>query len=450
LINKINGGIPLEELVLQVKIRIGQDKRISISSVVKAVEEANLNKQVLRQILEGIQEQEVDRLCGDKYARNQNSQWERAGTSDKTIGTRLGKTKIKLAKVRDTLTNNVFKPLKERIDLKGKKVYQDDISILGVELASKMTYRDACKEGKRIIEEFPSPHTINRRAKEYGEAIVHFNRSEIREKAEIVMADGTKVHGMHKGKNEVKAIIGLDKHGNKSLLGVTVNRSWYRAAYETKDMVSETAALIGDAEKEMRYALLKKDMKFQLDNIHAAREVGYKLWQENVPRDTRESILKELKTLLYTLKNSVEKHAKDGDMNRLEKRVKTTLEGLKELANNVSKLGCWRTSRFIQSSANYMVTYALLMIKGIKIPWNSNTIERLMGEIAKRVKNKWMHWSTKGLEALINLILVRYTSEETYERFYHKVQGLGSRFISIEVKIHAISKPTEKGNSNRS
>jgi len=50
-------------------------------------------------------------------------------------------------------------------------------------------------------------------------------------------------HGMHKGKNEVNAIIGLDKDGNKSLLGVTVNRSWYRAAFEVKDMVSETATL---------------------------------------------------------------------------------------------------------------------------------------------------------------------------------------------------------------
>jgi len=192
------------------------------------------------------------------------------------------------------------------VDLKGKKVYQDDISILGVELASKMTYRDASKEGKRLIEEFPSAHTINRRAKELGEAIVQFNRSEVsKEKAEIVMADGTKVHGMWKGKNEVKAIIGLDSLGNKSLLGVTVNRSMYRAAFEVKDMVSETAILVGDAEKEMRLALLKKDMKFQLDNVHATREVGYKLWQENIPRDIRESILRELKTLLYTLKNSV-------------------------------------------------------------------------------------------------------------------------------------------------
>jgi transposase-like protein len=440
----------MEEIIvyLQLKIAIPEDKKVSVSSIAKAVDESDLDKHVLRQILEAIQEDEVLRLCGDKYARNQDSQWERAGTSNKTVGTKLGKIKIKLVKVRDTIDDKVFKPLKEKVDLKGKKVYQDDISILGVELASKMTYRDASKEGRRLIEDFPSAHTINRRAKEYGEAIAHFNRSEVsKEKVEIVMADGTKVHGMHKGKNEVKAIIGLDSLGNKSLLGVTVNRSWYRAAFEVKDMVSETAILVGDAEKEMRLALLKKDMKFQLDNVHATSEVGYKLWQENIPRNIRESILRELKTLLYTLKNSVEKHALDGDMDRLEKRVKTTLKGLKNLADKVSRLGCWGAAKFIKSSANYMVTYALLMIKGIKTPYSSNIIERLMGEIAKRVKNKWMHWSTRGLEAIINLILVRYTSEATYEKFYREVQGLGSRFISMKVKVYSVSQPT--GNSNR-
>jgi len=36
---------------------------------------------------------------------------------------------MRLEKVRDTLTGKVSKPLKERIDLKGKKAYQDDISI---------------------------------------------------------------------------------------------------------------------------------------------------------------------------------------------------------------------------------------------------------------------------------------------------------------------------------
>jgi len=44
-----------------------------------------------------------------------------------------------------------------------------------------------------------------------------------------------------------------------------------------------------------------------------------------------------------------------------------------------------------------------------------------MGEISKRTKHKWMRWTTKGLETILNLILTRYVSEESYEVFKHRM-----------------------------
>ncbi len=40
-----------------------------------------------------------------------------------------------------------------------------------------------------------------------------------------------------------------------------------------------------------------------------------------------------------------------------------------------------------------------------------------MGEISKRVKHKWMRWTTSGLEAILRLILVRYTEPDRYREF---------------------------------
>jgi len=50
-------------------------------------------------------------------------------------------------------------------------------------------------------------------------------------------------------------------------------------------------------------------------------------------------------------------------------------------------------------------------MKGVKIPYTNNLIERLMGEIAKRVKNRWAHWSTKGLQNILNFLLVGFSLE---------------------------------------
>ena len=47
--------------------------------------------------------------------------------------------------------------------------------MISAELATRLTYRDAVKEGKQFIKDFPSACTINRRVIEYGEKIKTFN-----------------------------------------------------------------------------------------------------------------------------------------------------------------------------------------------------------------------------------------------------------------------------------
>jgi len=59
-----------------------------------------------------------------------------------------------------------------------------------------------------------------------------------------------------------------------------------------------------------------------------------------------------------------------------------------------------------------------------------------MGEISKRTKHKWMRWTTKGLETILNLILTRYVSEESYLVFKHTMMKSDNlRFIKGEVEI---------------
>jgi hypothetical protein len=45
-----------------------------------------------------------------------------------------------------------------------------------------------------------------------------------------------------------------------------------------------------------------------------------------------------------------------------------------------------------------------------------NRVERLMGEVSKRCKHMWMHWSPKGLRNILTLIPVRYTDEALKEK----------------------------------
>jgi len=144
----------------------------------------------------------------------------------------------------------------------------------------------------------------------------------------------------------------------------------------------------------------------------------YKLWAEGMSRQERETVGVEMKQLLYTLVNSVKKHLEDYDGEALRNRIESTVKGLIALAERLKMKGYPKTAAFIKSNAKFMVTFAKLALKNIQIPYTSNVIERLMGEISKRCKHKWMHWSTEGLENILQIILVRYTNPQFYKQFW--------------------------------
>ena len=75
--------------------------------------------------------------------------------------------------------------------------------------------------------------------------------------------------------------------------------------------MDKEAVIIGDADREMKNALVKGKMRFQLDLIHVLRDTSFKLWQDReMTLEDRKRIIRRLETLLFSLKNSVEKHRK--------------------------------------------------------------------------------------------------------------------------------------------
>ena len=256
-------------------------------------------------------------------------------------------------------------------------------------------------------------------------------------------ADGTKTHSQEKGldKNEINVVLGM-KNDRKVILGVKVNETWNKMAREMRcaGAVTDETVFCGDAEREMKNALTKDDEFYQLDLVHAARITGFKLWEDKIMSlEERNTIISKLEGVLYTLKNSVEKHLVDKNTDDLKNRINSTVDDLKKMSKELWKLGCRKTATFIKVYSNSMVVFAKFAANGRRVPWNSNIIERLMGEIAKRVKHKWMRWTTKGLETIVNIILVRYCSEENYEEFKNIIMKSENLiFIRTEVKIRSV------------
>jgi hypothetical protein len=148
-----------------------------------------------------------------------------------------------------------------------------------------------------------------------------------------------------------------------------------------------------------------------------------------LPKEQR----KEIASKLEILRKSVSKHLLDKDFERLKWRIEWTLLKLEELSKQLVEDGLEMVARFIRNSANYMVTFARLAMKEGLIPFTNNLVERLMGEVAKRIKHKWMHWSTKGLENLLNILLARYCNRRFYAELKEKFLNPKRTIVRIVV-----------------
>ena len=194
--------------------------------------------------------------------------------------------------------------------------------------------------------------------------------------------------------------------GSGLMLALEVNDEWPRA--EAEVLVSDDEPGLADSVKAGRR---------QLCILHAIKYLLFTLWREGMGKGEREEAAGAIKEAFFTLVNSTKKHLGDRDGERLQARIEKTLRELYGMASGLRDRGYPKAAAFLEKHARFTVTFAELALEGIEIPYTTNRIERLMGEVSKRCKHKWMHWSTSGLKNILTIVLVRYTNETLYTAF---------------------------------
>ncbi|MDH7478100.1 MAG: hypothetical protein QHH17_06950, partial [Candidatus Bathyarchaeota archaeon] len=76
--------------IISVRSEIEVHGDIRLAGLSRDLDEANVNREILKAVIEKAQDQLVTELCGNKYARNTDARFKRAGTTDRTLETRHG------------------------------------------------------------------------------------------------------------------------------------------------------------------------------------------------------------------------------------------------------------------------------------------------------------------------------------------------------------------------
>lgn len=358
----------------------------------------NHSRSELVRLIEERQERIIGELGVPKYSRSHP--YRRAGSYAKTLVTSIGAIRFKVKRVMRRTDNRIESPILEALDVKRRK-YSRDVRMKLAEFASKMSYQDASLEFETATGIGVPKRTIHSFVQEVAPSLLEANRTGTQPK--IVMGDTTRVRALKSREmNEVHVLI---SEGGQ-LLHLGVNGEWPRVEAEVP---------ISDNEPGLTSAVKAK--RRQLGILHALKYLLFTLWGERMSKDDRVEVEKAVRQTLFTLVNSTKKHLKDGDKGRLKARIDRTLRELHEIADGLGERGYTRASEFITRNAGFTVTFADLALEDIEIPYTTNKIERLMGEVSKRCKHQWMHWSTNGLRNILTIILVRYTNQSLYTKF---------------------------------
>jgi len=433
------------------ELSIDDDKTLPLATLAEAVTDQNLEAVLLESLVESLDAASVEALCGEKHAHgNGDQRFQRAGTDTRTAVTTAGEHEF-------LSTTSKIQPLPRRIqllparrrdvlDFDGQNRYQQDIAAKSVDLATSLSYRDAANHGDSFVS-MPSPTTINRRAKKYGHKLKQFLPDCVAgTDADAVIPDGTKCHSQDddRSSHSVQATLGEDTaEESRSLLDLSVNADWDETAAELDDIgaVTDDATVVSDADSGIVTAFTDENRDHQLDLVHVGRTLGYTLWDDGVfSLDRRKEIVSEVIDEVFHLKNSVAKHRPAEEFAAIRSRIARTRERLEKTAWQLEQFGSAKAAGYLRRWLPSIVTFAEHAVEGFEVPWTSNPVERLMGEVSKRCKNQWMRWTAEGLEAILQLRLVKYADPEYYQAFLDELlQRSTKTAINCDLSIESTS-----------
>jgi len=115
-----------------------------------------------------------------------------------------------------------------------------------------------------------------------------------------------------------------------------------------------------------------------------------------VSLDQRTEIVSEVIGEVFHLRNSVAKHRPAEEFAATHERIVRTIERIEKTAWQLKQFGSEKAAGYLRRWLSSIATFAERAIEGFELPWTSNPVERLMGEVSKRCKNRWMRWTKEG------------------------------------------------------
>jgi hypothetical protein len=366
---------------------------------------------------------------------------------DRKFRTSAGTVSIRWRRLRCLCCGRTILPLRSFLGLEPHQSMTGELEKIVAEVVSEQSYRRSSSH-LDTIGQIPVPKSTAHRwiAQSDCDTI-----DEHKGTLDILFADGTcykkrpTTRGRDDNRGELRVALGVDRTGQIVPLGAFSGLSWDEIASaikgERKDGEPVADMLVSDGELGLCKALGKICGAGQRCHWHLVHDMNHVLLGDEVGIRERRKTQKKLAAIIgLELPAEDIEQVKESDRsailtarNHADKEVRTLIKKLVDKAY-------YKAADYLIYARKNMFSYVDRWLQtGIVSPRVSSFIERMMRELARRLKRMAFGWSQEGAAKMARIIIKRFTSANQWENYWKTRLNIHGNVILSLIRIYPSS-----------
>jgi hypothetical protein len=421
------------------------DKGCSLDELVFTLGELFEKKafsELIRLILMLIQEVLISRISSGKqipFSCCGASEFKFNGGYNRRIRTSLGEVSLYWHRIRCKQCGKDIVILKDFLKLERFQTKTNELEQIVVDAVSETSYRRAVESigAHKLIK--LSHHTAHN-------WIMQTDCDEIQLSKEVVgsygptqvVADGTGFKGQpdrgQAKKGNLKVVVGVNTDGNVFPLGSWTDTTWKEInQYWRDDKIKfpDGSILVADGEPGLADAFVDQVELEQRCHWHVVRDLYHVMHHDGAPLELTKQMQRGLAgTLAIELPVEDFGNVSESQKDQVEKEIELADEALGRFISYLNKQGYTKAATYISGARKSMFSYVRRWLRlGIICPRASSLIERVIRELARRLKKIAYNWSDKGAGKMARIILKKFTSKKEWEAYWKEKLGIDGNII---------------------
>ena len=366
---------------------------------------------------------------------------------DRQFRTSIGKVMLRWRRLRCQNCGRTIIPLRKFLGLESYQSKTAELEKIVTEVVSEQSYRRSSSH-LDIIGNIPVPKSTAHRWVAQSDCD-HINPNQGTFK--FLYADGTgykrrpDLERNINNRGELKIALGVDKCGRIVPLGAFTDLSWEditnRLHRQLNNKLPLSEMLVSDSARGLAESFSFLCSSQQICHWHVVRELGFTMWRNKASKTERNKIQRELAAVIgIELPKEDFERVDDKDKADLAEATAKAENDIRKLITSLFDRGYNLAAYYLTRVSKNLFSYVYRWLKtGIVTPRVSMLIERMIREIARRLKRMAFGWSPEGAAKMTRIILKRFTSAREWEKYWRKKLRINDNVLLSIRSIKVVS-----------